>query len=173
MNEVIKCLTQRRSVRAYSEKQVDEKALELILEAGKYAPTGMGLQSPIMVVVQDKETIKKLSKMNAAVMGADKDPFYGAPTVIVVLADKTKRTFAQDGSLVMGNLMNAAFALGVDSCWINRAREVFDTDEGKALLKEWGIEGDYAGIGNCILGYREGDLPTPKERKENYVYWVK
>ena len=173
MNEVIKCLTTRRSVRAYSERQVDEKALELILEAGRYAPTGMGLQSPIMVVVQDKETIKKLSAMNAAVMGMDKDPFYGAPTVIIVLADKTKRTFEQDGSLVMGNLMNAAFSLGVDSCWINRAKEVFDTEEGKALLKEWGIEGDYEGIGNCILGYREGELPTPKARKENYVYWVK
>ena len=173
MNEVIKCLTTRRSVRAYSERQVNEKALELILEAGRYAPTGMGLQSPIMVVVQDKETIKKLSAMNAAVMGMDKDPFYGAPTVIVVLADKTKRTFEQDGSLVMGNLMNAAFSLGVDSCWINRAKEVFNTDEGKALLKEWGIEGDYEEIGNCILGYREGELPTPKARKENYVYWVK
>ena len=173
MNEVIKCLTTRRSVRAYSERQVDEKALELILEAGRYAPTGMGLQSPIMVVVQDKETIKKLSAMNAAVMGMDKDPFYGAPTVIIVLADRTKRTHQQDGSLVMGNLMNAAFSLGVDSCWINRAKEVFDTDEGKALLKQWGIEGDYAGVGNCILGYRQGELPVPKERKENYVYWVK
>ena len=130
-----------------SDGQALPRAVEQILEAGTYAPTAMGRQSPILVVVQDPETIQQLSKMNAAVMGADGDPFYGAPTVVIVLADRTIPTYVEDGSLVMGNLMNAAFSLGVNSCWINRAREVFDTEEGKALLKKWGIQGDYAGIG--------------------------
>lgn len=172
MNEVIKCLKERRSVRQYRAEQIKDSELEQILEAGMYAPTGMGSQSPIMVVVQDAKTIAKLSKMNAAVMGTDSDPFYGAPTVVIVLADRNWRTNEQDGSLVMGNLMNAAYAVGVDSCWVNRAKEVFETEEGKAMLKEWGIEGEYIGIGNCILGYRAGDLPQAKPRKENYIYRV-
>ena len=172
MNDVLKCLKERRSIRKYKKQQITDQELEQILEAGTYAPTAMGRQSPILVVVQDPETIQQLSKMNAAVMGADGDPFYGAPTVVIVLADRTIPTYVEDGSLVMGNLMNAAFSLGVNSCWINRAREVFDTEEGKALLKKWGIQGDYAGIGNCILGYRDCELPDPKPRKENYIYRV-
>ena len=172
MNEVLKCLKERRSVRKYKNEQIKDSELELILEAGTYAATGMGMQSPIMIVVQDAETIAKLSKMNAAVMGADSDPFYGAPTVVIVLADRTRGTCVEDGSLVMGNLMNAAYSLGVDSCWINRAKEVFDTEEGKAMLKQWGIEGDYIGVGNCILGYRDCELPQAKPRKENYIYRV-
>ncbi|MCC8105475.1 MAG: nitroreductase [Clostridiales bacterium] len=172
MNEVLKCLKERRSVRKYRSEQIKDSELEQILEAGSYAPTGMGAQSPIMVVVQDPETITKLSRMNAAVMGISTDPFYGAPTVVVVLADKNRATFVEDGALVMGNMMNAAFSIGVDSCWIHRAKEVFDSEEGKALLKEWGIEGDYQGVGHCILGYRDGDLPQAKPRKESYVYRV-
>lgn len=172
MNEVLKCLKERRSIRKYKNEQIKEEELNLILEAGTYAATGMGMQSPIMVVVQDAETIAQLSKMNAAVMGTDSDPFYGAPTVVIVLADRSRGTCVEDGSLVMGNLMNAAFAIGVDSCWINRAKEVFDTEEGKAFLKKWGIEGDYVGVGNCILGYRDCELPQPKERKANYIYRV-
>ncbi len=169
MNEVLKCLKERRSIRKYKKEQIKDSELDLILEAGTYAPTGMGMQSPIMVVVQDPEMIAKLSRMNAAVMGVNSDPFYGAPTVVIVLADRSKGTCVEDGSLVMGNLMNAAFSIGVDSCWINRAREVFDTEEGKELLKQWGIEGDYIGIGNCILGYRDCELPQAKPRKENYI----
>lgn len=172
MNEVLKCLKERRSIRKYKSEQIKEEELNLILEAGTYAATGMGMQSPIMVVVQDAETIAQLSKMNAAVMGVDSDPFYGAPTVVIVLADRSRGTCVEDGSLVMGNLMNAAFAVGVDSCWINRAKEVFDTEEGKAFLKKWGIEGDYIGVGNCILGYRDCELPQPKERKADYIYRV-
>ncbi len=172
MNEVLKCLKERRSVRKYRSEQIKDSELEQILEAGSYAPTGMGAQSPIMVVIQDPETITKLSRMNAAVMGVSTDPFYGAPTVVVVLADKNRATFVEDGALVMGNMMNAAFSIGVDSCWIHRAKEVFDSEEGKALLKEWGIEGDYQGVGHCILGYRDGDLPQAKPRKESYVYRV-
>lgn len=172
MNEVLKCLKERRSVRKYRKEQISEEQLARILEAGTYAATGMGMQSPIMVVVQDPAVIAKLSKMNAAVMGVSSDPFYGAPTVIVVLADRERGTCVEDGSLVIGNLMNAAYSVGVDSCWIHRAREVFDSEEGKALLKEWGIEGDYIGVGHCILGYRDCELPQAKPRKENYVYRV-
>ena len=169
MNETLKTLTTRRSVRAYLPDQVKEDDLKQILEAGTYAPTGMGAQSPVMVVVQDPETIRQLSRMNAAVMGGSGDPFYGAPTVIVVLADKNRGTCVEDGSLVMGNLMNAAASLGVASCWIHRAREVFDTPEGKELLKKWGLSDSYIGVGNCILGYAKDPLPQPKPRKENYI----
>ena len=172
MNEIIQCLKDRRSVRKYKKEQVKEEQLAQILEAGTYAPTGMGMQSPIMVVVQDAETIAKLSKLNAAVMGVNSDPFYGAPTVIVVLADQSRGTCVEDGSLVMGNMMNAAHAIGLGSCWVNRAREVFDSDEGKALLKKWGIDGNYIGVGNCILGYAD-EKPEMKPRKENYVYYVR
>lgn len=135
MNETLKVLTERRSVRSYKDTQVPEETLQQILTAGEYAPSGMGMQPVVMAVVQDKETIRQMSRMNAAVMGNDSDPFYGAPTVVVVFADSRRGTCVEDGSLVMGNLMNAAFSLGVDSCWIHRAREVFQTEEGKALMK--------------------------------------
>lgn len=173
MNQVIETMTTRRSVRSYKPDMPDQDVLDEILKAGTYAPTGMGGQSPIIVAVTDNETRDKLSRMNASVMGNDADPFYGAPVVLVVLADKNRPTYLYDGSLVMGNLMNAAHALGLGSCWIHRAKEEFESEEGKALLKEWGIEGDYEGIGHCILGYPEGDLPQAKPRKENYIYYVK
>lgn len=170
MKETLQDLKARRSCRKFDGKQISDEQLNAILEAGEYAPTGMGRQSPIMVVIQDKETISKLSKMNASIMGTDTDPFYGAPTIIIVLADKNVGTYLYDGSLVMGNLMNAAEAVGVQSCWIHRAKEEFESDEGKALLKQWGIEGDYEGIGHCVLGY--GEKVPAKPRKENYIYRV-
>ena len=136
MNETLKTLMERRSVRSYKEEQVPEDILQQILEAGEYAPSGMGMQSAVMVVVRDKDTINQISRMNAAVMGNDGDPFYGAPTVVIVFGDSTRGTYVEDGSLVMGNLMNAAAALGLGSCWINRAMELFDRPEGKELLKK-------------------------------------
>lgn len=172
MNEVLRALKERRSVRAYRPEQIKESELQQILEAGAYAPSGMGAQPVIMVVVQDKETIAALSKLNAAVMGAETDPFYGAPTVIVVLADRSRGTWLEDGSLAMGNLMNAAHSLGLGSCWVHRAREVFASDAGRALLKKWGIQGDYAGVGHCILGYPAGPLPQAKPRRAHTVYRV-
>ncbi len=172
MNETLKTLKTRRSVRAYLPEQIKEEELQQILEAGEYAPTGMGAQSPVMVAVQDSETIRLLSRLNAAVMGNSGDPFYGAPTVIVVLADRNRGTCVEDGSLVMGNLMNAAASLGVASCWIHRAREVFESAEGKALLEKWGLSQDYIGVGNCILGYAAGPVPEAKPRKDNYVIRV-
>jgi len=174
MNKTIQDLKERRSIRSYKAEQIKDEELEMILEAGAYAPTGMGRQSPIMVAIQDAETIAKLSKMNAEVFGnTDIDPFYGAPTVVVILADPTIPTCVEDGSLVMSNLMNAAQSIGVASCWIHRAKEEFDSEEGKQLLKMWGITGDYIGVGHCILGYAKGDSPEAKERKKDYITIIK
>ena len=162
-----------RSVRKYKPDMVPQEKLDKILEAGTYAATGMGRQSPIILAVTDKAMRDRLSKMNAAIMGVDSDPFYGAPVVLVVLADKNVPTYIYDGSLVMGNLMNAAHAEGIASCWIHRAKEEFNSPEGKQILQDLGITGDYEGIGHCILGYADGDEPAAKPRKENYVYSVK
>ena len=171
-NQTLEVLQTRRSVRSYEDRMPDRELIDKVLEAGTYAPTGMGAQSPIIVAVTDQQVRDRLSQLNAAVMGRDSDPFYGAPVVLVVLADRKVPTYLYDGSLVMGNLMNAAHAVGLGSCWIHRAKEVFDSEEGKALLKEWGIEGDYEGIGNCIIGYPKGEAPQPKARKAGYVYHV-
>lgn len=170
MNETLKVLKERRSVRKYKAKQIRDEELNAILEAGTWAPSGMGLQSAVMVVVQDPATIAKLSKANAEIQGKPgTDPFYGAPTVVVVLADSSSRNWLQDGSLVMGNLMTAAASLHIGSCWINRAMEYFDTAEGKDLLKQWGLPETYRGVGNCVLGYVDGDLPAPKPRKDGWI----
>lgn len=174
MNEAIRVLTERRAVRRYLPRQVDEDAMQAIIEAGRYSPSGMGKQPCVMVVVQDKATRDQLSRMNAAVMGSDGDPFYGAPAVIVVLEDLDVAACpGYDGPLMMGNLLNAAYAVGVDSCWIHRAREMFESDEGKALLKKWGLNGNYRGVGNCILGYHNGAFPEAKPRREDTVVRVR
>ncbi len=173
MKETLQDLKTRRSCRKYRSEQIKEEELDEILEAGMYAPTGMGMQSPLIVAIQDKKTRDLLSKMNADIMGTDTDPFYGAPTVLVVLADKERRTYLDDGNMVIANLLNAAHAVGVDSCYIYRAKEEFDSPEGQALLKQWGIEGNYAGIGHVILGYGlpEG-IKEAAPRKENYIVRV-
>ena len=169
---MLEVLKSRRAIRTYQDKMPDKDLIEKVLEAGTYAPTGMGDQSPIIVAVTNKKVRDRLSQLNAHVMGSNSDPFYGTPVVLVVLADKNHPTHLYDGALVMGNLMNAAHAVGLGSCWVHRAKEVFETAEGMALLKVWGIEGDYEGIGNCILGYNSQELPLPKARKTNYIYRV-
>ena len=153
MNETLRTLKERCSTRQYLETQVPDDLLDAVLEAGIYAPSGMNNQKVYAVAVRDKETRDLLSKLNAGVMNADNDPFYGAPCVVVVLADPTIRTWVEDGSLMMGNLLNAAASLGLASCWIHRAKEVFDLPEGKALLQKWGLPEHLRGVGNCILGY--------------------
>ena len=168
MNEVLKLLETRRSIRKYKAEQIDQDTLDAILRAGTYAAAGGGKQSAVMVAVQKPEVVAQLSKMNAAVAGVDSDPFYGAPTVVAVLADPDWVTYFEDGCLVLGNLMNAAASLGIGSCWIHRAKEVFASDEGKALLKEWGIPENYVGIGHCILGYPD-QAPEAASRKEGYI----
>lgn len=172
MSETLEVIRTRRSVRKYLNKPVPRELLEKVCEAGTWAPTGMGKQAPIILAVTNKELRDKLSKMNASIMGANGDPFYGAPVVLVVLADKSVGTYLYDGSLVMQNIMLAAHDLGLATCWIHRAKEEFASEEGKAILKELGVEGDYEGIGNCILGYAASDLPAPKARKEGYVVWA-
>ncbi len=172
MSETLTVLKTRRSCRAYRPELIEEEKLNAILEAGTYAATGGGGQSPIIIAVTDKALRDKLSKMNAAVMGADFDPFYGAPELLIVLGNKAFPTYLYDGSLVMGNLMNAAADLGVASCWVHRAKEEFESEEGKAILKELGIEGDYEGIAHLILGYAAAPAAEPVPRKENYIYRV-
>lgn len=173
MSEVINNMKTRRSIRKYKPDMIPEDVLNRIIEAGTYAATGMGKQSPIIIAVTNKEIRDKFSKMNAEIMGVDSDPFYGAPVVLIVLADKARPTYVYEGSLVMGNLMLAAHAEGIGSCWIHRAKEEFESAEGKAFLKSLGIEGDYEGIGHCVLGYTDGEEPKAMPRKENYVYCVK
>ena len=177
MSTTMNDLLTRRSVRSYTDEVPPMEVIEEICKAGTYAPTGMNRQAPVIVAVTNREVRDRLSKLNAAVFGPDNDmdPFYGAPVVLVVLADTTAaRTWKEDGSLVMGNLLNAAHAKGLGSCWIHRAKEVFETEEGKAILKDAGIENEnLVGIGNCILGYTAGDYPEAAPRKDNYIYWIK
>ena len=173
MNESIKNMIERRSVRGYKPDMIPKEDLDLILEAGTYAATGMGMQSPVIVAVTDKATRDQLSKMNADVMGTDTDPFYGAPVVLVVLADKNRPTHIYDGSLVMGNLMNAAASLGIGSCWIHRAKEEFESEEGKQILEGLGITGNYIGVGHCALGFTDGAYPDVIPRKDNRVYYIR
>ncbi len=174
MNSVLECLRTRRSVRGYDpDRMPAEELIAQVVEAGMYAPTGRGMQSPRMAVVTDRVVRDRLAALNAAVMGSASDPFYGAPAVVVVLADRTRPTYLYDGTLVMGNLLNAAHALGLGACWIHRAREVFDSPEGKALLEAWGITGDYEGIGHCVLGYPlPGAVAQQRPRKTDYAVWV-
>lgn len=168
MNAILDSIKTRQSIRSYTGEPVSDDLLDAVLEAGLYAASGMNNQKAVMVAVRDKETIASLAKMNAAVMGVDKDPFYGAPCVIVVLSDPERGTWVEDGSLVMGNLMQAAHSLGLGSCWVHRAREVFDTEEGKALLKKWGLPETLRGVGNCIIGYAN-ETPDAKPRAEGRI----
>ena len=172
MGTAIEKMMSRRSIRKYRSDMVPDEMLKKIAEAGTFAPTGMGKQSPVIIVVKDKATRDRLSELNAKVLGVNTDPFYGAPVVIAVLADRSRATCLYDGSLVMGNLLLAAHDLGLGSCWIHRAKEVFDSTEGKALLKAWGIDGDYEGIGHCIVGYIDGKVLEAVPRKSNYVYFI-
>ena len=170
--DVYSAIESRRSVRAYTDRVPERCVIQRICDAATYTATGMNGQSPIIVAVTNRALRDRLSAMNAAIMGREGDPFYGAPVVLIVLADKSKGTYLYDGSMVMGNLMLAAHAEGLATCWIHRAKEEFATEEGKAILKELGIEGDYEGIGHCILGYADGAYPEAKPRKENWVYWA-
>ena len=173
MKETLKDLKERRSCRAYKPELPPQELIDEVINAGVYAPSGMGKQSAIIIAVTDKEMRDRLSAMNAAILGITGDPFYGAPAVLVVLADRKIPTFRCDGSLVLGNLMNAAHAVGLGSCWIHRAKEEFESEEGKKILEKLGITGDYEGIGHCILGYpAEGGIREAAPRKSNYIYRI-
>ena len=171
MSDVLEKMQTRRSIRRYKADMIPKDVIEKIMEAGTFAASGMNLQTPVIVAVTNKEIRDKMSKANAQVMGSENDPFYGAPVVLVVLAEK-KGTYVYDGSLVMGNLMLAAHELGIGSCWIHRAKEVFEQEEWKQWLKSLGLKGEYEGIGNCVLGYAEVEYPGVLPRKEERVYFV-
>lgn len=172
-NAVLECLRTRRSVRAYLPDAVPAEKLDRIVEAGLYAASGMNRQGTVILCITDRELRDRLSEMNAAIMGVDgTDPFYGAPCVLVVLADRTVPTGIYDGSLVLGNMMNAAHAEGLGSCWIHRAAEEFDSDEGKAILREIGVEGDYVGVGHLIVGYTDGAEPEAQPRRDGRVFRI-
>ena len=171
MSEVLDKMQTRRSIRRFKSDMLPKDVIEKIVEAGTFAASGMNLQTPVIVAVTNKELRNKMFKANAKVMGTENDPFYGAPVVLVVLAEK-KGTYVYDGSLVMGNLMLAAHELGIGSCWIHRAKEVFEQEEWKLWLQSLGLEGEYEGIGNCVLGYVDGEYPNVLPRKENRVYFV-
>lgn len=174
MNETLRVLETRRSCRNFdSGRMVSEEDIQAIIKAGTYAATGMGKQSPIIIAVTNKEIRDRLSAENAKVIGFDGDPFYGAPVILVVLANKAIGTYKYDGSLVMGNLMNAAESIGLNSIWIHRAKEEFESEFGKKLLADLGIQGDYEGIGNCAIGYAKAPLAAPAPRKADYVYYVR
>lgn len=174
-NEVIKALKTRRSVRSYKPEQITDEELWTVLEAGTWAPTAMGYQDPWIVAVQNPELLKRISRMNATVWGRDIDPFYGAPTYVLVFASDPEKwkNGVPDGSLVLGNMMNAAHAIGLGSCWINREREMFATEEGKALMQEMGLPEGLIGIGALALGYPAAPPREPKPRKENYYRIIK
>ena len=173
-NEVLECIKTRRSIKKYKPTPVPKDAIDAILEAGTYAPTGKNMQTPVILAVTDKALRDRLSRLNADILGTAADPFYGAPCVCVVLADRSvlPTTYVNDGSLVMGNMMLAAHSLGLGACWVHRAKEMFESEEGRAILAELGVEGDLVGIGNCIIGYPDCEYPETRPRKENYVYRV-
>lgn len=175
MNEVLKAIKERRSIRSFKPDMPPKELLEQIVEAGLYAASGMGQQPVKILAVTNKEMRDRLSEANCTVMGrpADHDPFYGGPAVFVVLADKARpTTYINDGTLVLGNMLLAAHSLGLGSIWIHRAKEEFEQEEFKALLRDLGIEGEWEGIGHCVVGYIDGDVPEAKPRKADRVYWI-
>ncbi len=174
MNKIIKAMKERRSIRKFKSEMPAKADLEQIVEAGLYAASGMGKQATKIIIVTDKKLRDKIMEMNRKVGGWDQgfDPFYGAPAMLIVLAEKDWRNKIYDGSLVMGNLMLAAHSLGLGSIWIHRAREEFESEEGKEILKELGIEGEWEGIGHCAVGYMDGELPKPAPRKDGRVVWA-
>ena len=173
--ETLECIRTRRSFRKYRSEQVPRELLEQIVEAGTWAPTGMGKQSPTIVAITNKEQRDRLMQLNAQILGREAtDPFYGAPVVLVVLVDTSVPTACNDGELVMQNMMLAAHDLGLASCYIWRAKQEFEGDEGKQMLADWGLPTnvDFEGVGHVIVGYADMDAPKPAPRKQDYVYWV-
>ena len=168
-NKMLELLMTRRSVRAYKPEQITEEELDAVTKAGTYAPTGMGMQSPEIVAVQSPKYRQAVMELNKQARGGDGDPYYGAPTILLVLADPQRGTCVEDGSCVLCTMMDAAHAIGLASCWIHGEREMFQLPEGKALLREWGLSEELRGIGSLALGYAAGPLPQPKERKADYI----
>ena len=174
-NEVLKCLRERRSVRHFADKQITDEELRAVLDAGTYAPTGKNQQDPWIVAVQDPDIIGQLTRLNAAFYTGDGDPYYGAPTIVLVFCSRPDvwPNGVPDGSLVLGNMMNAAHSIGLGSCWINRERQMFDTDEGRELMRRFGLPEGLMGVGAISLGYPSRPLREARPRKENYYRIVR
>lgn len=174
MNDIIRAIEERRSIRNFKPDMPAKGDIDQIIEAGLYAANGMGKQATITVAVTNKELRDKLSSVNCQIGGWKDgfDPFYGAPVILIVLADKNWANRVYDGSLVMGNMMLAAYSLGLGSIWIHRAKEEFERPEYQQLLKDLNVEGEWEGIGHCAIGYAEGDLPKAAKRKDGRVFWV-
>lgn len=175
MSNVLDAMKERRSIRKFKPDTVPQELLDQIIEAGLYAANGMGYQNTIIIQITNEKICNEISKMNCEIGGWKKgfDPFYGAPAILIVLAKKDLVNRVYDGSLVMGNLMLASYELGLGSCWIHRAKEEFETEWGKNLLKSLGIKDEYEGIGHCAIGYIEGNYPKTPSRKENRVFYIK
>ena len=173
-NEALEVLKNRRAIRKYKPEQIKREELDAVLEAGTYAPTAAGTQAPVIVAVQDKDTVAKLNAMNAKVLNNEKMqyPYYGAPTILLVLAPEDGMLPTEDGSLVGGNLLNAAYAVGLGSCWIHRSKDMFQSAEGKELLKQWGLPENMMGIASIALGYPDCPHPEAPPRKEGYIVRV-
>lgn len=171
-NEVIKNIIERRSIKQYKTEQITDEELKTVMEAGLYAPSGRGMQSPVMVAVQKEETMAQIVRMNAAVMDAKSNPYYDAPTVILVFAPVDRNTYIEDASCVLDTMMLAAHSIGLGSRWIHRERQMFETEEGKQLMKKWGVPENYAGIGALALGYADCELPAPPERREGRIIYA-
>ncbi|MBQ4558135.1 MAG: nitroreductase [Clostridia bacterium] len=174
MKDIIDVIVSRRSVRKFKPDMLDKTTLDKIIKAGTYAPTGRNKQSPVIIAITNKDVIAKFSEICGEIKNYEKgvDPFFGAPVLISVLANKEVRTFVNDGSLVMANMLLEAHSLGIGACWIHDAKGMFEHPYGKELLNKLGIVGDYEGIGNCILGYAEEYPDKPLPRKDNWVYFV-
>ena len=174
MNEIIRAMKERRSIRKFKPDMPPKEMLDQIIEAGLYAASGRNEQAVITIAVTNKEVRDKLMKDNCKIGGWSEsyDPFYGAPVILIVLGRKDRITYVYDGSLVIGNMMLAAHSLGLGSIWIHRAKEEFETEEYQALLRELGVEGEWEGIGHCAVGYMDCELPAPPDRKDGRVYWV-
>lgn len=174
MNEIIKAMEERRSIRKFKADMPAKEDLEQVIEAGLYAANGMGQQAVITITVTDRETRDRISAANCKIGGWEEgfDPFYGAPVIFIVLAEKNRATCVYDGSLVLGNMMLASHSLGLGSIWIHRAKEEFETEEWKKFLDDAGVEGEWEGIGHLAVGYVDGEIPKAAERKEGRVFWV-
>ena len=175
MNDVINAMLERRSIRKYKSEKPEESLVNEVITAGLYAASGRNFQSVRIIAVTNREKRDEIAELNRRIGGWDEgfDPFYGAPVILLVIADRTKPTYIYDGSLVMGNLMLAAHSLGLGSCWIHRAKEELETEQGKAVLADLGIKGDWEGIGHCALGYADCENPAAPERKPDRVYQIK
>lgn len=170
--DALELLKSRRSIRAFQAGQVEKAALDAVVEIGMYAPTAMGLQSPLIVVVQDETVRATLTKMNAEIMGKDVDPYYGAPTILLVFGDTDRPTWIEDGTSVLTAMQYAAPLAGLGACWINRERQMFDSDEGRALMQAWGVDPRFRGVGALALGYPDCVQPEPAPRKDGYVRFL-